>query len=280
MADATGSYAAIRPYAAIFRARFQLLLQYRAAALAGFGTQCWWGAIKIMVFTAYFRGAETTPMSLRQAIDYVWLGQAFLTLLPWSVDPEIARMIRSGDVAYERLRPVDSYAFWYARSAARRTATPLLRAVPMIITAGLLMPLVGLGEWGLSAPAGVRAASLFALSMVLVVALSSAVGTLMDVLTVATLSDKGVNSFAGPFIIILSGSLIPLPLFPEWLQPLLRVQPFAGLLDTPLRIYGGHLAGMAALGALARQAVWIALFVLLGRVLIARFMAKIQVQGG
>ena len=29
-----------RPYLAAFRARFQLMLQYRAAALAGFATQC------------------------------------------------------------------------------------------------------------------------------------------------------------------------------------------------------------------------------------------------
>jgi ABC-2 type transport system permease protein len=30
-----------RPYLAILAARFALLLQYRAAALAGFGTQMW-----------------------------------------------------------------------------------------------------------------------------------------------------------------------------------------------------------------------------------------------
>ena len=272
--------AAVGPYLAVFRARFHLLLQYRAAALAGFGTQCWWGAIKIMVFAAFFRSAATTPMTLRQAIDYVWLGQAFLTLLPWSADPEIARMMRFGDVSYERLRPVDPYAFWFARSAARRTATPLLRAVPMIVTAGLILPLLGLDEWGLSAPATVEAAALFALSMVLVVALSSAVASLMDVLTVATLSDRGVNSLAGPLTIIFSGSLIPLPLFPEWMQPVLRLQPFAGLLDTPLRIYGGHLTASDALAALGRQAVWVVLLILVGRALMARFMARLQVQGG
>lgn len=32
-----------RPYLAALRARFLLTLQYRAAALAGFATQCWWG---------------------------------------------------------------------------------------------------------------------------------------------------------------------------------------------------------------------------------------------
>ena len=43
---------AARPYLAAFRARFQLMLQYRAAALAGFATQLWWGAIRILVFAA------------------------------------------------------------------------------------------------------------------------------------------------------------------------------------------------------------------------------------
>lgn len=272
--------AALRPYHAVFRARFALLLQYRAAAFAGFVTQCWWGAIKIMVLAAFFRGAGTTPMTLRQTIDYVWLGQALLTLLPWSVDPEIARMVRTGDVAYERLRPLDSYAYWYARAVARRVATPLLRAVPMVLTAGVLLPALGLSEWALSPPSGMSAALLFAVSMVLVVALSSTIATLMDVMTVAALSERGVNALIGPIVIVFSGSLVPLPLFPDWLQPALRLQPFAGLLDVPLRIYAGHLALPGALAGLARQAAWVVVLAVLGRLLMARVMARLQAQGG
>lgn len=272
--------AVLRPYQAVVRARFNLLLQYRAAALAGFITQCWWGAIKVMVLAAFFRGAETAPMTLQQAIDYIWLGQGFLTLLPWSADPEIARMVRSGDVAYERLRPLDTYAFWYARAIARRTATPLLRALPMVITAGLLFRLLGMSRWALSAPAGWAAGLLFAVSMVLVVALSASVTTLLDVLTVATLSDRGVNMLVGPLIIVFSGSLVPLPLFPDWMQRALELQPFAGLVDVPFRIYTGHLSASAAVGGLVRQAGWIVVLIVIGRWTMARVMARLQTQGG
>jgi ABC-2 type transport system permease protein len=271
---------ALRPYLAVFRARFHLLLQYRAAAFAGFVTQCWWGGLKIMVLAAFYRGAVTTPMTIRQTIDYVWLAQGFLMLLPWSADPEIARMVRTGDVAYERLRPVDTYAFWYARAAARRTAVPLLRALPMVLTAGALLPLLGMDEWALRPPAGVAAALLFGASMILVVALSSAVAMLADILTVATLSDRGVNTLIGPLVIVFSGSLIPLPLFPDWLQPALRLQPFAGLLDTPLRIYAGHLARPEALAGLAHQAIWVVVLAGLGRVMMARVMSRLETQGG
>jgi ABC-2 type transport system permease protein len=269
-----------RPYLAVAGARFRLLLQYRAAALAGFVTQCWWGAVKIMVLTAFYSGAATTPMTLRQTIDYIWLAQAFLRLLPWAVDPEVTRMVRTGDVLYERLRPVDAHTFWYARAVALRTASPLLRAIPLIVLTGFLFPLIGLSDWALSPPAGMNAALLFAASMVLVVALASAISTIMDILVVATLSDRGVNTIIGPIVIVLSGNLIPLPLFPDWLQPALALQPFAGLVDTPFRIYSGHLGGAEAMTALARQAVWTVILIALGRLLMARVMARVQVQGG
>ena len=270
----------VRPYLAVAGARFRLLLQYRAAALAGFITQCWWGAIKVMVLTAFYSGAATPPMTLRQTIDYIWLAQAFFRLLPWAVDPEVTRMVRTGDVLYERLRPVDAHTFWYARAVALRTASPLLRAIPMILITAVLFPLIGLSEWALSPPAGMSAAFLFASSMVLVVALTAAISTILDIVTVATLSDRGVNTVIGPIVIVLSGNLVPLPLLPDWLQPLLALQPFAGLVDTPFRIYSGHLAGAAALVALARQAVWTLILIALGRLLMTRVMARVQVQGG
>jgi len=269
-----------RPYRAVFRARFHLLVQYRAAALAGFATQCWWGAIKVMVFAAFLRGAAASPMTLREAVDYIWLGQAFLTLLPWTADPDLARMVRTGDVAYERLRPLDTYGFWYARAVARRTATPLLRAIPMVITAGVLLPLAGLGTWGLAGPNGMAAAALFAVSMLIDVALSSAFSTLLDTLVVASLSERGVNTIMGPLAIVFSGNLVPLPLLPDWLQPVMRNQRFAGLPDTPFRIYSGHLGGWDAVAALGRQAFWVVALVLLGRLLMGRVMARLQTQGG
>jgi ABC-2 type transport system permease protein len=272
--------AALRPYAAVFRARFALLLQYRAAALAGFGTQCWWGAVKVMVFAAFLSGPVDSPMTLRQLVDYVWLGQALLMMLPWSADPELARMVRSGDIGFERLRPIDTYAYWYARAVARRTATPLLRAVPMVITAGVALPALGLARWGLSAPNGATATALFAVSLILVIALASAFSTLLDVLVVVTLSERGVNTFLAPLAIVFSGNLIPLPLLPDWLQPILRHQPFAGLVDFPLRIYSGHLAGQAALGALAQQMFWVVVLIALGKTVMARVMARLQIQGG
>lgn len=270
----------VRPYRAVFLARFVLLLQYRAAAFAGFATQCWWGIVKIMVLAAFYAPAGAQPLSLSQAVTYTWLGQAFLAVLPWNADPEIVEMMRSGNVAYERLRPVDTYGFWYARALARRTAPALLRAVPMFVTAGVLLPAFGLRAWSMQPPADPIAAVVFVLSMLTVVLLSATISVLIDLSVVATKSSRGINTLAVPLVTVLSGMIIPLPLFPDWMQPLLFVQPFAGLVDIPYRIYFGHLAGPAALAGLLQQAAWTVAIVLVGRRLMRRAMDRLDVQGG
>ncbi len=92
--------ALVRPYTAMFAAQFQQMLQYRAAALAGFATQCWWGAIKVMILAAFYAGggAALAPMRLEDAITYIWLGQGLLALLPWNADSTVAEGVRTGGV--------------------------------------------------------------------------------------------------------------------------------------------------------------------------------------
>jgi ABC-2 type transport system permease protein len=273
--------AAASPYFAAFSARFALTLQYRAAALAGFATQCWWGAVKIMVLAAFFIGASAhQPMSLTNAITYTWLGQAFLIFLPWNADPEVADMVRSGAVAYDRLRPLDTYGWWYARAIAYTTARVVPRAALMFALAAGLLPLVGLGRWSLHPPASLTAAGLFLLSMGAVALLAASLTLILNIITVASMTDRGASLLIAPFSNLLSGGIVPLAFFPAWIRPELRLQPFAGLWDTPFRIYFADLSGWGALGGIGLQLGWTLLIVLFGRWALGRALSRLQVQGG
>ena len=272
---------ALAPYFAVFAGRFQLTMQYRAAALAGFATQCWFGVIRILIFAAFYAGgAANAPMSLGNAITYTWLGQAFLVFLPWNADPDVAEMIRTGSVAYERLRPVDTYAWWYVRALAWSVARVLPRALLMASFAGLLLPLIGLGKWGLPPPPSVAAAGFFAISGLGMVLLSAAITLLINIALVATLSDRGVNAMAASIVNLASGTIVPLAFLPDALRPWLRAQPVAGLVDIPFSIYFGGLSGWSAAGAIALQFGWVAVLIGFGRWWLGASMAKLQVQGG
>jgi len=271
----------LRPYLAIFSARFLMMLQYRAAAVAGIITQFWFGAIMAMALSAFYMGDHGSASITRaEAITYIWLGQAFLGLLPWNVDPEIVLMMRTGNVAYEWLRPINTYLYWLVRAMAWRTAATLLRSIPILIVTSVLFGWLGLGDWSLQPPPSLEALTLFVLSMVAVVFLSSAITTLLNISVVWTISDQGINVFTNSLVIILSGMVIPLPLFPDWVHPVLFVQPLAGLVDIPYRIYFANLSGAKALGAIALQVFWTAALIVLGHLLMARTMRRVQIQGG
>jgi ABC-2 type transport system permease protein len=272
---------AAAPYLAVVSARYRMLLQYRVAALAGFTTQVFWGGIKLMVLGAFFSARpDGQPMTLSEVVVYVWLGQALLATLPWNVDPELAQEIRTGGVVYDLLRPVDLYGYWFARTAAYRVASASMRGVLLVAFAMGLLPLLGLHEWALTPPPDLPAAALFVLSFAATLLMAVALTMLLHISLVTTLESQGVNYFLPPLVMVLCGLIVPLPLFPDWMQPFLQLQPFRGLADVPYRIYAGNLSGWQALRDIIQQVVWASTFVVLGRVWLTRAVRRVVVQGG
>ncbi|MEM5432695.1 ABC transporter permease [Cupriavidus oxalaticus] len=271
-----------RPYLAAFRSRFLQLLQYRVAAYAGFVTQCWWGGIKVMILVAFYSGAAAAdaPMSLAQAITYTWLAQGLLVLLPWMGDPEVALAVRTGAVAYDRLRPVDAYALWFARSSGWIAARVLPRVALMLAFAAVALPLAGLAEWAWQPPAGLAAGAGFIASALLALLLSTSLVMLLNIAAAAALNERGINTLAAPVVIVFSGNLLPLALLPDAWQTALLVQPLAGVMDIPARIYFGQLDGAAMLAGLGLQGAWTVLLVAFGHAAMGRTMRRLDVQGG
>jgi ABC-2 type transport system permease protein len=272
-ARVTGKQMSVAPYMAVMSARFRALLQYRAAAVAGVATQLFFGFVRVQIFDAFYQSSRAPqPMTHDQVITYIWLGQALLLLVMFYVDPEIAAMIRSGAVASELVRPVDLYGFWFARCFVARAAPTLMRCVPIFLIAGLFLRL--------RAPASAGAGTLFVVSTLLGLVLASAMVTLITTTLLWTISGEGVSRLAPPLIFMLSGLVIPLPMFPDWMQGMIRALPFRALVDTPFRIYVGHLIGAELVVSLVHQVFWTAAFIMLGRWVLARVMHRVVIQGG
>ena len=272
---------ALGPYAAIVSARFRMLLQYRAAAIAGLWTQIFFGLVFLGVFEGFYRSTSgARPMSFPQVVSYIWLGQALLGMLPWNADADVRAMVRTGAVAFELCRPIDLYGLWYARALAWRTAPTVLRAVPMCVIAALILPLVGLGEWRLAPPPSVASGIAFAATLVGTLLLGCAMTTLINISLLWTISGDGIVILMTALVTFFSGMLIPLPLFPDWAQPIIQALPFAGLVDLPFRVFTGHIPPQAAISVLRHQLLWTAALVLFGRWLLARGLRRIVVQGG
>lgn len=263
----------MKPYIAILKCRFSALFQYRAAALAGLCTQTFWGLIKMMVFTAFFSQSTTThPMTLEQAITFIWLGQALIQLLPWSLDKEVEEQVKTGNVAYELVRPLDLYWLWFSRSLAMRLVPTAMRCLPIFILAGLF--------FGLEAPHSFASGAAFVCSLGFSALLAASITTFVIVSLMWTVSGEGLQRLLPHTVVLFSGMIVPLPLFPSWMQPFLNIQPFRGIIDIPSRLYTGMIPVNEAFYYLGFQLAWCLALVVMGRILIRRGLKRLVIQGG
>ncbi len=260
-------------YWAILSARFRVLLQYRAAAFAGIVTQLFWGIIRMLIFIAFFHSsAAPQPMSLRTTIDYIWLSQAFLLLIPWGHDRDLEDLIRSGQIGYELVRPVDLYWLWYCRALALRVAPLTLRALPIMLIAAIF--------FGLDCPASFSATVAFVFSIIGSIFLSSALTALSSISLFWTISGQGILWIVPTLSFIFSGIIVPLPLFPDWSQKIMNFLPFRGIIDVPFRLYLSHLAPTTAPFLILLQFIWTVILIIFGRSLMRIGLRRVVVQGG
>ncbi len=267
----------MKKYWSFFRIRFLCGLQYRAAALAGIATQFAWGGMNVLLFWAFYNSDPSVfPMGFSQTSCYIWLQQAFMTLLfLWFLDNEIFENIRTGNIAYELARPMDLYNMWFVKNAAARLSRAVLRCLPILCVAAFLPY-----PYGLALPADMPAFVLFLATLFLGTILVVAFCMLIYIATFYTMSPMGLRMIILSFTELFTGALIPLPFFPDGLRQAVEYSPFGGMQDLPLRVYSGNLAGEELWIRLALQVVWILVLLALGRAWMRRALRRVAVQGG
>lgn len=264
-----------KPYTAMLRMRCRMLLQYRTAAFAGFLTQLFWGFFKVMLFTSLYRyntSLVEQPLTLQQTIGMVWLAQLLIGLLPWNVDREIEQQIRTGQVAYELLRPVHLYALWFMRAIAMRLIPTVLRSLPFVFCLLLGLIHIPCSSWlGLA---------FFCAACFMALLLSASMTTLVSISLFWTLSGQGIQRLLPHVSSLLSGLVIPLPFYPSWMQIFLAWQPFRGILDLPSRLYVGILPVEEGVSVLLFQAAWTIVLVVLGVYAMGSRLRRCVIDGG
>ena len=270
--------AAIRPYLSIFRMTLAGRLQYRAATWAQLLTNAFWGCARSAIIVAFYRyGSGDSVLTMQQAVTMVWLQQIAMNLLPGmgGVDQAVWGKLVRGEVCYELLRPMDVYAHWYAGAASNKLAPFLLALVPMTLT-GLLVP----GEIGMGLPASFWHVLAGLLTLMTGLTISCAVICISYAMMMNISAGTGPASIFMYATQVLAGSMLPLQLWPESIQTVMWYQPFASMMDVPLRFFVGSEPLSALPGVLGMQIFWAAALILIGRMWLRRNLSRLTIQGG
>jgi len=204
-----------------------------------------------------------------QAATYAFLAGAIDTSLQTMWPTDIDERVRICDVVVDLQRPVDFQLWWFAHEAGRSAYMALTRGLPSF--------LFGVVVLHIALPRAVGAAALFAMSLALAFVVAFATRFILSLTGFWLLDTRGTNSLAGAIITFTSGSLLPLAFFPDGVRHVMRALPFAALIQTPFEVFT---SSRPALPALLSQAAWAVVLLLLGRVVLARAVRRVVIQGG
>ena len=146
----------------------------------------------------------------------------------------------------------------------------MLRCFPISTGCSGLLP----APFNITLPPDWRSGVLFLVSVTLGFLVLISFSMLIYISAFYTMSPMGVRILATSVIEFFAGGVIPIPFFPEALQPIMYALPFASMQNTPFLIYTGHISGFEALQSIALQLVWLAALMIVGRFLMRRALKK------
>lgn len=261
----------LRIYPSLLRVGFAEALAYRAEFLVWVLTTNL-PLINLALWSAVARDAPVGGFGQADFAAY-FLATLVVRLLTNSwVVWELTMEIRQGTLATKLLRPMHPLVIYSAENLA---ALPMRAAIALPIA---LVMLWATGPEYLSDDTFVWALMpvMLALAWLMTFLVMAIIGTLAFYLDSAS---SVYEVWLGLFT-ILSGYLVPLELFPDWLREIARVLPFRLMLGFPVESLLGRLGREEVLAGLAMQVGWVVVFAVLARMVWRAGMRRFAAFGG
>ena len=257
----------------ITKISFQRHLSYRAATLAGFITNYFFGILRATIFVAlYDLQSSVEGISVNGAITYAALGQAligFLSVFHWY---DLMDTVTTGDISSDLLKPMNYFLYWMAQDLGRALVQLIFRGI--ILMAGFSI------IFDLSWPNDLFHASIVILSLILSWIISFSWRFLINLTSFWTPNARGILRLSFVISWFFSGFLMPLRFYPGWVNTLANLTPFPHMFNTVIEAYLGVIQGPEIFYALLIQFIWSLGLIAFGQIILRAGVRRLVIQGG
>lgn len=215
---------------------------------------------------------ELEGFTMAQMTTYVILSRILASQFGEGINKLFADWIYDGSVGMEMLRPVSLMFTLFARRFGEFMFFVLAQGIPIMAVSFLVLGGVG--------PLNMPYMVLFIVSVLLSVVIMFFFEFMVGLCSFYTLSPWGMMFTKRAILSILSGGVVPLFLFPGWVEQLLNYLPFAGMVSIPANIYLGKYPMKEALFFIGLQMIWVFLLAAMTQGLFRKVIKKVVVQGG
>jgi ABC-2 type transport system permease protein len=227
-----------------------------------------------LLWGAVYQSSVSMKLSYQSLITYVVLGQAFSfgRMGQRRIIMRIGINIRNGNVALDLVHPTDYQLLHFSSTLAAYITETLMVSLPAYALAFLL--------FRIDPPASWEAAAGFVVSLTGAFLLVFSLDFFIGLMAFWTYSVWGLAYAKMAVVDVLAGTIVPLSLFPSWLERVAMALPFRGIAYVPLSIYTGAIRGTDIWANILTQFAWGIALVLLTRLIWLRARRRLVVQGG
>ncbi|MET7468040.1 ABC transporter permease [Micromonospora sp. NPDC005686] len=261
-------------YLSLSRMAWSTVLAYRTEFLLQLVGSAVQAVALFAVWRALFVGdtdGSLAGLSWDQMKGYLFVSFLTGTILSSFTDGQLALRVLDGSVALDLVRPIDYQLARFAEAIGYLLGELMV----VVVMGGVLLMVFG----GAPLPDAPQAA-LFLVSLAAVVPLKFALVYAVGLACFWTGNFTGLTLSRIAVTSILSGALVPIALYPQWLQTICVFSPFPGIVSTPALIFLGEVQGAEALSLVGLQLLWIVLLWLATRLLWRAALRRLVVHGG
>lgn len=224
------------------------------------------------LWSSLYSNSTDISVSLPQTLTYSAISVIIAGIYPDSLIRTVEEKIKYGDIIFDITRPMNLMSLLFSESLGQVFANILTGSLPLILlvvfTFNLVIP-TSLLIWGC-----------FLLSFIFGIIIIFLIDFIFSMSGFWTTGMTGIFFAKRSLISILSGSLIPLWIYPELISKVLLFSPFPAITYIPLSILIGHIPANEIFTYLTMQIFWIFTMWLSGILLYNKAIKKLTVLGG
>lgn len=247
---------------------------YRSQVWAELLTHAVWIISVIGIWQSIFDGTDQIAgVSFPEMVTYSLLAGVTLNAWQWRQLVQVFDdHMKSGDIAVFLLKPLNYPLMMFANECGRLAFALLVGALPVCMLAVLVYEVLP--------PASYWHGLLFLAFFVLSFAILFALATMVGLCTFYVHRGESLAFLLQGVLMLLGGAFLPLWFFPEALQPIVRMLPFAWIGFHPTSVYLGKVDIVDALYLFGIGLSWLAFLCVLARKIWSLISRRFVVQGG
>lgn len=262
-----------KAYLYVYKTQLQKTLAYRFDVYGNIVMQCIIMFATAFFWNALYREADTVQgVGVDSMLTYTVVSSMMSVLLMTNVERRVMKSVEKGTVATDMLKPIALFGIYFFEDLGTISALFFQNLLPIFIIGSLFIQL--------PMPVSVPSFCLFLLSLLMAFLLNWLMAACFSMWAFTAINMDPMIQVKKHLLRLLSGSIIPMWFFPEWLARILNLLPFVYIYQLPLDIFIGKYDASVIYPRLGIQLGWICILLLFFSILQSRVTKKVLVQGG